>query len=202
MGGGGADGWGVLWMIGSWEYGGINGCMTREFGLTGQVILLYSICNFDLTKMAGVPQPHAQPQQPFSQILQQAHESYISPNVSFNGSPTQQPSNNMTCPVNPNSLVMHPFIPPYSQLPIIHSTPMYDSWACWSICEKGCWGWACGWGTPAILVKSKLQIEYNKEVTLAAPGLVYVCFGSFVKWSRVWAIAGKYLKVYYFYKFF
>ena len=73
--------------------------------------------------MAGVPQPHAQPQQLFSQILQQVHESYISPNVSFNGSPTQQPSNNMTCPVNPNSLVMHPFIPPYSQLPIIHSTP-------------------------------------------------------------------------------
>jgi hypothetical protein len=69
--------------------------------------------------MAGVPQPHAQPQQSFSQILQQAHESYINPNVSFNGSPTQQPSNN----INPNSPVMHPFIPPYSQLPIIQSTP-------------------------------------------------------------------------------
>jgi len=76
-----------------------------------------------LTKMAGVPQPQAQHQQPFSQILQQAHDSYISPNVSFNGSPTQQHSNNMTFPVNPNSLVMHPFIPPYPQLPIIHSTP-------------------------------------------------------------------------------
>ena len=37
--------------------------------------------------------------------------------------------------------------------------------------------------------KSKLQMEYNKEVTLAAPGLVYVCFDSFVKCSSVWAIA-------------
>jgi hypothetical protein len=38
-----------------------------------------------LTKMAGVPQPQAQPQ-PFSQILQQAHASYINLKVSFNGS--------------------------------------------------------------------------------------------------------------------
>jgi hypothetical protein len=29
--------------------------------------------------------------------------------------------------------------------------------------------------------KSKLQMEYNKEVTSTAPGLVYVFFGSFVK---------------------
>ena len=33
--------------------------------------------------------------------------------------------------------------------------------------------------------KSKLQIEYNKEVTSAAPGLRYVCFGSFVESSMV-----------------
>jgi hypothetical protein len=39
--------------------------------------------------------------------------------------------------------------------------------------------------------KSKLQMEYNKEVTSAAPGLVYVCFGNFVKSSMVWAIAEK-----------
>jgi len=36
--------------------------------------------------------------------------------------------------------------------------------------------------------KSKLQMECNKEVTSATPGLEYVCFGSFVKCSRVWAI--------------
>jgi hypothetical protein len=33
--------------------------------------------------------------------------------------------------------------------------------------------------------KSKLQMEFNKEVTSASSGLVYVCFGSFVKCSRV-----------------
>jgi hypothetical protein len=32
--------------------------------------------------------------------------------------------------------------------------------------------------------KSKFQMEYNKEIKSAAPGLVYVCFGSFVKWSE------------------
>jgi hypothetical protein len=52
-----------------------------------------------------------------------------------------------------------------------------------------CWGlsWTITLGTK----KSKLQMEYNKEDTSAAPGLVYVCFGSFVKYSRIWAIAGK-----------
>jgi hypothetical protein len=34
-------------------------------------------------------------------------------------------------------------------------------------------------------------MEFNKEITSASSGLVYVCFGSFVKCSRVWAIAGK-----------
>ena len=29
--------------------------------------------------------------------------------------------------------------------------------------------------------KSVLQMGYNREVTSAAPGLVYVCFGSFVR---------------------
>jgi hypothetical protein len=37
--------------------------------------------------------------------------------------------------------------------------------------------------------KSKLQMEYNKTVTSADPGQVYVCFSSFVKFSRVWVIA-------------
>jgi hypothetical protein len=32
--------------------------------------------------------------------------------------------------------------------------------------------------------KSKLQMEYNKEVTSTVPGLVYVLFGSFVKVSK------------------
>jgi hypothetical protein len=32
-----------------------------------------------------------------------------------------------------------------------------------------------------VTTKSKLQMEYNREVTSTAPGLVYVCFGSFVK---------------------
>jgi hypothetical protein len=47
--------------------------------------------------------------------------------------------------------------------------------------------------TTMITTKSKLQMEYNKEVTSAALGLVYiyVYFGSFVKCSRVWAIAEK-----------
>jgi hypothetical protein len=34
-----------------------------------------------------------------------------------------------------------------------------------------------------VTTKSKLQMEFNKEVTSASSGLVYVCFGSFVKWS-------------------
>jgi hypothetical protein len=34
-----------------------------------------------------------------------------------------------------------------------------------------------------VMTKSKLQMEFNKEVTSASSGLVYVCFGSFVKWS-------------------
>jgi hypothetical protein len=34
-------------------------------------------------------------------------------------------------------------------------------------------------------------MEFNKEVTSASAGLVYVGFGSFVKCSRVWAIAGE-----------
>jgi hypothetical protein len=33
------------------------------------------------------------------------------------------------------------------------------------------------------MTKSKLQMEFNKEVTSASSVLVYVCFGSFVKWS-------------------
>jgi hypothetical protein len=41
-----------------------------------------------------------------------------------------------------------------------------------------------------VTTKSKLQMEFNKEVTSASSGLVYVCFGSFVKCSRVSAIAG------------
>jgi hypothetical protein len=32
-------------------------------------------------------------------------------------------------------------------------------------------------------------MEFNKEDTSASSGLVYVCFGSFVKCSKVWAIA-------------
>ena len=44
---------------------------------------------------------------------------------------------------------------------------------------------------PSLSTKSKLQMEFNKEVTSASSGLVYVCFDSFVKCSRVWAIAGK-----------
>ena len=28
-----------------------------------------------------------------------------------------------------------------------------------------------------------MQMEFNKEVTSASSGLVYVCFGTFVKWS-------------------
>jgi len=31
-----------------------------------------------------------------------------------------------------------------------------------------------------VTTNSKLQMEYNKEVTSAALRLVYVCFGSFV----------------------
>jgi hypothetical protein len=42
-----------------------------------------------------------------------------------------------------------------------------------------------------VTTKSKLQMEFNKEVTSASSGLVYVCFGSFVKCSKVWAIAGE-----------
>ena len=34
-----------------------------------------------------------------------------------------------------------------------------------------------------VTTKSKLQMEFNKEVTSASSGLVYVYFGSFVKWS-------------------
>jgi hypothetical protein len=34
-----------------------------------------------------------------------------------------------------------------------------------------------------VTTKSKLQMEFNKEVTSASSGLVYVCFGTFVKWS-------------------
>jgi hypothetical protein len=41
-----------------------------------------------------------------------------------------------------------------------------------------------------VTTNSKLQMEFNKEVTSASSGLVYVCFGSFVKCSRVSAIAG------------
>jgi hypothetical protein len=47
------------------------------------------------------------------------------------------------------------------------------------------------WTITMVTTKSKLQMEYNREVTSAAPGLVYVCFGSFVKYSRVWVIAGE-----------
>ena len=48
------------------------------------------------------------------------------------------------------------------------------------------------WTITMVTTKSKLQMEFNKEVTSASSGLVYnVCFGSFVKCSRVWAIAGK-----------
>jgi hypothetical protein len=36
-----------------------------------------------------------------------------------------------------------------------------------------------------VTTKSKLQMEFNKEVTSASSDLVYVCFGSFVKCSRV-----------------
>jgi hypothetical protein len=47
-------------------------------------------------------------------------------------------------------------------------------------------------------------MEFNKEVTSASSGLVYVCFGSFVKCSRVLAIAGKnlisFLNIIYFYQ--
>jgi regulator of PEP synthase PpsR (kinase-PPPase family) len=35
-----------------------------------------------------------------------------------------------------------------------------------------------------VTTKSKLKMEFNKEVTSASSGLVYVCFDSFVKWSR------------------
>jgi hypothetical protein len=41
-----------------------------------------------------------------------------------------------------------------------------------------------------VTTKSKLQMEFSKEVTSASSGLVYVCFGSFVKCPRVSAIAG------------
>jgi hypothetical protein len=34
-----------------------------------------------------------------------------------------------------------------------------------------------------VTTKSKLQMEFNKEVTSASSGLVYVCFDSFAKWS-------------------
>jgi hypothetical protein len=47
------------------------------------------------------------------------------------------------------------------------------------------------WIITMVTTKSKLQMEFNKEVTSASSGLVYVCFGSFVKCSRVRAIAGK-----------
>jgi hypothetical protein len=33
-------------------------------------------------------------------------------------------------------------------------------------------------------------MEFNKEVTSASSGLVYVCFGSFVKWSSMGRIQG------------
>jgi hypothetical protein len=44
------------------------------------------------------------------------------------------------------------------------------------------------WTITMDTTKSKLQMEFNK-VTSASSGLVYVCFGRFVKCSRVWAIA-------------
>jgi hypothetical protein len=47
------------------------------------------------------------------------------------------------------------------------------------------------WTITMVTTKSKLQMEYNKEVTSASSGLVNVSFGSCVKCSRVWAIAGK-----------
>ena len=49
------------------------------------------------------------------------------------------------------------------------------------------------WTITMDTTKWKLQIYYNnfKEITSAVSGLVYVCFCSFVKCSRVWAIAGK-----------
>ena len=40
-----------------------------------------------------------------------------------------------------------------------------------------------------VTTKSKLQMKFNNEDTSASSGLVYLCFGSFVKCSRVWAIA-------------
>jgi hypothetical protein len=43
------------------------------------------------------------------------------------------------------------------------------------------------WTITMVTTKSKLQMEFNKEVTSASSGLVYVCFGSFVKCSRVCA---------------
>jgi hypothetical protein len=39
----------------------------------------------------------------------------------------------------------------------------------------------CGRQIMMVMTKSKLQMEFNKEVTSASSGLVYVCFGSFVK---------------------
>jgi hypothetical protein len=47
-----------------------------------------------------------------------------------------------------------------------------------------------------VTTKSKLQMEFNKEVTSASSGLVYVCFGSFVKCSRVLAIATQVIPTY------
>lgn len=64
-----------------------------------------------------------QQQQTFSQLLNQAHESYLSPHASFNGSPNQFQSNNTTYPVNPAPNVMHPQIFQPQHIPACHSTP-------------------------------------------------------------------------------
>lgn len=64
-----------------------------------------------------------QQQQTFSQLLNQAHESYLSPHASFNGSPNQFQSNNTTYPVNPAPNVMHPQIFQPQHIPVCHSTP-------------------------------------------------------------------------------
>ena len=65
----------------------------------------------------------SQQQQTFSQLLNQAHELYLSPHASFNGSPNQFQSNNTTYPVHPAPNVMHPQIFQPQHIPICHSTP-------------------------------------------------------------------------------
>jgi hypothetical protein len=65
----------------------------------------------------------SQQQQTFSQLLNQAHELYLSPHASFNGSPNQFQSNNTTYPVHPAPNVMHPQIFQPQHIPVCHSTP-------------------------------------------------------------------------------